>query len=88
MDCLHLRNHKKPECRVKYGSDDLKEKFPYLNTPVAEQTFVWSSRSKKIMCAMPKRRYLFFNHRMVTRRNKYISASYKQNRIPEFPAIH
>ena len=60
VDRLHMRNHKNPECRVKYGSDDLKEKFPSLNTPVAEQVFVWASRFKRIMCAMPKRRSLFF----------------------------
>ena len=49
-----MRNHKDPQCKIKYGSDDLKEKFPHLNTPVAEQTFIWAGRFKKLMCAMPK----------------------------------
>ena len=80
VDRLHMKNHKNPECKVKYGSDDLKEKFPHLNTPVAEQTFIWSGRFKKIMCAMPKRRFLFFYHRMVKHRNNYISDCYKENR--------
>lgn len=88
VDRLHMKNHKNPECKVKYGSDDLKEKFPHLNTPVAEQTFIWSGRFKKIMCAMPKRRFLFFYHRMVKHRNNYISDCYKENRLPDFPAIH
>ncbi|XP_074632163.1 uncharacterized protein LOC141890549 [Acropora palmata] len=47
VDRLHMKNHKNPECEVKYGSDDLKEKFPHLNTPVAEQTFIWSGRFKR-----------------------------------------
>ena len=59
VDRLHMRNHKNPDCRVKYGSDDMKEKFPSLNTPVAEQVFVWASLFKRIMCAMPKQRSLF-----------------------------
>ena len=88
VDRLHMRNHKNPECRVKYGSDDLKEKFPSLNTPVAEQVFVWASRFKRIMCAMPKRRSLFFYHRMVIRRNNYVTNCYKEKRVPEFPSIH
>lgn len=88
VDRLHMRNHKNPACRVKYGSDDLKEKCPGLNTPVAEQVFVWASRFKRIMCAMPKRRFLFFYHRMVIRRNNYVSKCYHAKRMPEFPSIH
>ena len=88
VDRLHLRNHKNPDCRVKYGIDDLKERFPCLNTPVAEQVFVWSSRFKRIMCAMPKRRHLFFYHRMVIRRNNYVSKCYQEKRVPEFPSVH
>ena len=88
VDRLHMRNHKDPQCKIKYGSDDLKEKYPHLNTPVAEQTFIWAGRFKKIMCAMPKRRFLFFYHRMVIRRNRYIAVCYQENRVPEFPAVH
>lgn len=36
VERLHMRNHKDPQCKIKYGSDDLKEKYPHLNTPVAE----------------------------------------------------
>ena len=43
----------------------------HLDTPVAEQTFIWAGRFKKIMCAMPKRRFLFFYLRMVIPRNRY-----------------
>ena len=31
VDRLQIRNHKNPECCLKYGSDDLKEKLPSLN---------------------------------------------------------
>ena len=53
-DCLHLRNHKDPRCKELYNPDDTKEKFPNLNKPVAEQTFVWAGRFKKILGASPR----------------------------------
>ena len=87
IDRLHLRNHKNPVCAVKYSPEPLKEMFPDLNTMVAEQTFSWASRYKKILCAMPQRRFLFFYHRMVVRRNKYICKCYKANRDPVFPKV-
>lgn len=31
VDRLQMRNHKNPECCLKYGSDDLKEKLPSSN---------------------------------------------------------
>lgn len=87
IDSLHIRNHKNPQCMEKYSPEPWKEKFPGLNTPVAEQTFTWSSRFKKIMCAMPKGRFLFFYHRMVVRRNGYISHCYSKNREPVMPKV-
>ena len=88
IDRLHIRNHKRPECKTKYSSDLLKERIPGLNTPVAEKTFVWALKFKKIMCAMPKRRQLFFYHRTVIRRNAYTNKCYKENRDPTLPKIH
>jgi len=85
---LHMRNHKDPLCRIKYRSNYLKEKYPHLNTPVAEQTFIWAGRFKKIMYAMAKRRFLFFYCIMVIRRNRYIAVCYQENRVPEVLAIH
>ena len=38
---------------------------------IAEQTFAWLSRYKKIVCSMDKLHHLFFLHRIVSRRNKY-----------------
>lgn len=85
IDRLHIKNHKGRYCKEKYGSDSLKEKFPELNTPVAEQTFVWAASFKKIFCAMPKIRSMFFYHRMVVRRNRYTSKCYKNNCSPVLP---
>ncbi|CAB3976792.1 Hypothetical predicted protein [Paramuricea clavata] len=62
IDRLHLRNHKNPECAKRYSAEPLKEIHPKLNTMVAEQTFTWASRYKKILCAMPQRRFLFYYH--------------------------
>ena len=47
IDKLHLKNHKNPRCKEMYNPESLKEKFPKLNTPVAEQTFIWASHFKK-----------------------------------------
>ena len=73
IDRLHLRNHKNKLCHELYNPEPLKEKYPNLNTPVAEQVFTWSARFKKNLCAMPQERFLFYYHRMVVRRNRYTS---------------
>lgn len=67
IDLLHLRNHRDPKCKKDFSPAVLKEKFPRLNTPVAEQTFVWAARFKKILCAMPQKHFLFFYLRMVVK---------------------
>lgn len=85
IDRLHLKNHKNPRCKENYNPEVLKEKFPKLNTPVAEQTFIWASRFKKILGVMPKSHFLFFNHRMVVRRNRYTEKCYKKNMQPLLP---
>lgn len=87
IDKLHLKNHKNPRCKEVYNPEALKEKFPKLNTPIAEQTFIWASRFKKILGAMPKRHFLFFYHRMVVRRNKYTEKCYKNNMQPLLPKL-
>lgn len=85
IDDLHLRNHKRPECKQLYSTERIREKYQALNTPVCEQTFVWASKFKRIMCAMPKRRFLFFYHRMVTRRNRYTEKCHVLKRKPLLP---
>ena len=84
---LHLKNHKDVKCKQNYNPDVLKELLPKLNTPVAEQTFIWASRFKKILAAMPKSHFLFFYHRMVVRRNRYTEKCYKNNVQPILPKV-
>ena len=78
IDRLHLRNHKNKECHQLFSPEPFKEKNPHLNTPVAEQVFTWAARFKKILCAMPQERFLFYYHRMVVRRNRYTSRCHRE----------
>ena len=54
IDSLHISNHKDASCKEKYNPEKIKQEIPGGNTIAAEQTFVWLSRFKKILCAMPK----------------------------------
>ena len=85
IDSLHIRNHKDKSCKEKYDPAILKEELPDGNTMAAEQTFVWLSRYKKILCAMPKVHHLFYLHCMVKRRNNYTVTCYKNGKKPLLP---
>lgn len=85
IDSLHIKNHKDKSCREQYDPSILKEELPDGNTMAAEQTFVWLSRFKKILCAMPKVHHLFYLHRMVKRRNQYTIQCYKNGQKPLLP---
>ena len=87
IDRLHLRNHKNELCHTLYSAEPLKAQYPDLNTMVAEQTFPSSARYKKILNAMPMRRFLFYYHRMVVHRNKYTSDCHKQKKTPLLPKV-
>lgn len=84
IDSLHLKNHKDPRCAVLYSPDHLSGDN---NTMSCEQTFAWLSRFKKILCAMPKTHHHFYLHRMVQRRNKYISWCYAHGKRPIQPKV-
>lgn len=85
IDSLHISNHKDASCKEKYNPEKLKQEIPRGNTMAAEQTFVWLSRFKKILCAMPKVHHLFYLHRMVKHRNAYTTACYKNKKKPLLP---
>ncbi|CAB3985930.1 Hypothetical predicted protein [Paramuricea clavata] len=51
IDRLHLRNHVDPKCERMYNADE--KVPPQFNTMACEQIFIWASRFKKVMCAMP-----------------------------------
>ena len=58
IDRLHLRNHVDPKYKELCDAD---QKIPLAyNTMACEQTFVWASRFKKVMCAMPHVHQVFF----------------------------
>jgi len=85
IDSLHMKNHKDKACKERYNPSCLKEELPNGNTMAAEQTFVWLSRFKKILCAMPRTHHLFYLHRMVKHRNQYTVKCYKNGKKPLLP---
>lgn len=84
IDRLHLRNHKDSRCKQLYSADRIP---PEYNTMACEQTFVWASRLKKIVCAMGRLHQFFFLHRSVKRRNKYTELCYSKNKTPVLPKL-
>ena len=82
IDSLHIKNHKDKTCQKKYNPSNLKDVNPDFNTMSCEQTFAWISRYKKIVISVGKRHHHFYLHKMVKRRNKYISFCYKSNKNP------
>ena len=83
IDKLHIRNHKDAKCKKLYNPEG---KVPEgYNSMAAEQTFVWGSRLKRIMCAMPRLHQFFYLHRAVKRRNDYTQRCHKLNKLPLLP---
>lgn len=87
IDDLHIKNHRDPTCHELYSPEQLKAENPHYNSMSCEQTFAWLSRHKKIMCAMQKCHFHFYLHRMVKRRNNYISHCYSNGRRPLSPKV-
>jgi hypothetical protein len=87
IDKFHLSNHVSQECQTKFSPEKIKQENRYFNTQAGEQTFVWVSRFRHILCAMNKTHHLFYLHRMVRRRNNYTSKCYKHHRKPVLPNV-
>ena len=85
IDVFHFKNHTNPNCKDLYNPANFKAAHPNFNTQVGEQTFVWASRFKHIVCAMSKTHHLFFLHRMVLRRNHFTSKCHKNGKHPMLP---
>lgn len=74
-----------PKCKRLYNPD---EKIPAaFNTMACEQTFIWASRFKKIICAMPHIHQFFFMHRLVKYRNNYTEKCHSNCKVPVLPKI-
>ena len=86
IDSLHIKNHKDIQCQ-QYDPKQVLAEDSTMNTMSCEQTFAWLSRYKKILCAMPKTHHHFYLHRMVKRRNNYISWCYNIGRRPVQPKV-
>ena len=97
IDSLHLRNHKDDRCKSEYDPANVlsegmntmscEQTFAWLSRYVVNflllpSTPVSYSRYKKILSAMPKIHHHFYLHRMVKRRNEYISRCYELKRRP------
>ena len=83
IDRLHIRNHKDDKCKTVYNPDG---KIPAkYNTMAAEQTNVWASRLKRIICAMPRIHQFFYLHRSIKRRNLYTQRCHLNKKTPLLP---
>lgn len=87
IDPLHIKNHKNPNCHIEYSSEKLKSELPDVNLMVAEQTFSWLGKFKKILNSMPKYNQLFLLHRLVQRRNEYTQYCYSIGAKPMLPSV-
>lgn len=83
IDKLHIRNHKGRKCQTEYNPEG--KVADGYNTMAAEQTFVWASRLKRIICAMPRIHQFFYLHRTVKRRNLYTQRCHLNNKTPVLP---
>lgn len=87
IDQLHLVNHVQASCKEYYDSAELLRDgiVRKLNTMAAEQTFSGLGRTKRIFCAMPKRRHMFLLHHIVERHNEYVIHCRNNNVDPNLP---
>ena len=56
--------------------------MPNGNTMIAEETFSWLSRYKKILNVLPKERFEFMLHRLIIHRNKYTEYCHEVKKYP------
>ena len=87
IDSLHISNHKRPECKVKYAPEKVKNEIPEANLMSCEQTFSWAGRYKKILNSCTKTHFHFLLHRLVKKRNDYTQYCYVNNKKPLLPSL-
>ena len=87
IDSLHIKNHKRSECHVKYNPEDVKNMYPDANLMTCEQVFCWIGRYKKILNSTPKTHFHFLLHRLIIGRNRYTEYCYRENRYPLLPSV-
>ena len=86
IDPLHVKNHKRQECKEIYAPAKVAEKYPDANLMIAEQTFAWLGRFKRILNSMNKVHFHFVLHRMIVKRNKYTEYCHANGKYPLLPS--
>ena len=86
IDPLHVKNHKRSECKEVYAPSKVTEKYPEANLMIAEQTFAWMGRFKRILNSMSKVHFHFMLHRMIKRRNRYTEYCHASGKYPLLPS--
>ena len=77
---------KRPDCKTVYSPAKVEQKYPGTNLMIAEQTFAWMGRFKKILNSMNKTHFHFVLHRMIVKRNKYIEYCHAVSNYPLLPS--
>lgn len=87
VDALHLKNHVRKKCQEDFPQvlNKLRQKFPNPNTEVAEQTFSWLGKFKKLFNKLDKTRHLFMLHCLVIDRNAYTERCFERGVEPSLP---
>ena len=87
VDPIHFPNHTDDKCKKKYSPDFVQkdEEHKHWNMMCAEQTLVWLSRYKKMMCAMNTTHHLFFLRCIIVHRNGYTQKCHASGRKPLLP---
>ena len=75
IDDLHLKNHRDPTCKEKYNIESIWQPSIQILTPcpVNKRLLGWAGLRKFYMWCHAKTHFHFYLHRMVKRRNEYIS---------------
>lgn len=76
----------RPDCKTLYAPEKVKEDWPEANLMIAEQTFCWLGRFKKILPSMSKNHFHFILHRLIKKRNKYTEYCHIVGKYPLLPS--
>ncbi|XP_055349073.1 uncharacterized protein LOC129595962 [Paramacrobiotus metropolitanus] len=84
VDGLHMSNHRREDCHVLYNPNKFSDVHPEVsrNTMAAEQTFSWLGRYRKQVNSMNKTNQHLFLHRVIIRRNWYITQCMQNGQTP------
>ena len=65
IDVFHFGNHIFEDGRKRVCPNKVKEDHPSFNTQAGEETFVWVSQFRHILCSMTKHTIFFFSHNYI-----------------------